>query len=86
MDVLPASAGMADDNTVIVVGKMVLLNSILRFWQEFSSNNTADHLKHMVSTTATVVREKEGTIEIDIKAIVPGDIGFFASGDKIPAD
>ena len=86
MDVLLAPAGQADYKTVIVVTTMVMLSSLLRFWQEFTSNNAAEQLKGMVRTTATVIREKEGKIEIDIKNIVPGDIVFLSAGDMIPAD
>jgi Mg2+-importing ATPase len=85
MDVLLAPPGEADYKTVIVVTIMVLLSSLLRFWQEFTSNNAAEQLKSMVKTTATVLRQ-EGKIEIDIKDIVPGDIVLLSAGDMIPAD
>ena len=39
-----------------VIGTMVVLSTLLRFWQEAKSNNAADALKAMVSNTATVIR------------------------------
>ncbi|MDE3214334.1 MAG: magnesium-translocating P-type ATPase [Bacteroidota bacterium] len=90
MDVILAPAGQADYKTVIVMGVMILLSSLLRFWQEFSSNNAAEKLKGMVKTTATVSRDEglrySSKKEIDIKEIVPGDIVILSAGDMIPAD
>lgn len=85
MDVWLAKAPDRDYKTVIVVGVMVILSSLLRFWQEFSSNRAAEQLKSMVKTTVTVLR-KRGKKEIDIKNIVPGDLIFLSAGDMIPAD
>lgn len=86
IDVFLVATEERDYKTVIVVGTMVLLSSLIRFWQEFSSNQAADKLKGMVKTTATVIRKKTGKIEIDIKEIVPGEIIVLSAGDMIPAD
>nr|WP_199077830.1 magnesium-translocating P-type ATPase [Pedobacter sp. ASV19] len=86
MDVWFAAPEDRDYKTVIVVGVMVFLSSTLRFWQEYTSNNAAEQLKSMVTTTATVLRKVGGKKEIDIKKIVPGDIIFLSAGDMIPAD
>jgi Mg2+-importing ATPase len=45
-----------DMKATIVIGTMVLLSTLLRFWQEAKSNKAADALKAMVSNTATVIR------------------------------
>ncbi|MCL2635358.1 MAG: magnesium-translocating P-type ATPase [Betaproteobacteria bacterium] len=45
-----------DMPATIVIGTMVVLSTLLRFWQEGKSNKAADALKAMVSNTATVVR------------------------------
>jgi len=86
IDVVLAKPGEADYKTVIVVGAMVLLSSLLRFWQEFTSNIAAEKLKGMVKVTATVLRRETGRKEIALKEIVPGDIVFLSAGDMIPAD
>jgi Mg2+-importing ATPase len=88
-DVFLAAPGDKDYKTLIVVSIMVMLSSLLRFWQEFRSNKAAEQLKSMVKTTATVLRNNQngGTRqEIDIKELVPGDIVFLSAGDMIPAD
>ena len=86
IDIITTAPADRDYKTVIVVGVMILLSSIIRFWQEFRSNVAAEKLKSMVKTTATVLRKDEGKKEIDIKEIVPGDIIFLSAGDMIPAD
>lgn len=86
IDVSLAPPGERDFKTVIVVGVMVLLSSLLRFWQEFSSNRAAEQLKSMVKTTATVLRQDKGKAEINIIDLVPGDLIYLSAGDMIPAD
>lgn len=86
MDVLLTTSGNRDYKTVIVISMMVLMSSLLRFWQEYSSNRAAEQLKNMVKTTTTVLRNGKGETKIEIKAIVPGDIALLSAGDMIPAD
>ncbi|WP_300599102.1 magnesium-translocating P-type ATPase [Niabella sp.] len=90
MDVWMAPAGEKDYKTVMMVGIMVMVSSLIRFFQEFRSNRAAEQLKNMVKTTATVLRKSTADIsvknEVDIKGIVPGDIIFLSAGDMIPAD
>lgn len=45
-----------DEKATLVISFMVLLSTVLRFWQEGKSNKAADALKNMVSNTATVMR------------------------------
>jgi Mg2+-importing ATPase len=45
-----------DMKATIVISTMVMLSTLLRFWQEANSNKAADALKAMVSNTATVIR------------------------------
>ncbi|MCT9811925.1 magnesium-translocating P-type ATPase [Acidovorax sp. Be4] len=45
-----------DMKAAVVIGAMVVLSTLLRFWQETKSNQAADELKAMVSNTATVIR------------------------------
>jgi Mg2+-importing ATPase len=85
-DVFLAAPGDRDYKTVIVVSVMVLLSSLLRFWQEFRSNKAAEQLKSMVKTTATALRKEIGKREINIEQLVPGDIVFVSAGDMIPGD
>ena len=72
LDVWLAKPGQADYKTVLTVGIMVLVSSLLRFFQEFRSNQAAEQLKSMVKTTATVLRKEIGKKEKDIKNLHGG--------------
>ncbi len=85
-DVWLAAPGAAEYKTVIMVGVMVMVSSLIRFFQEYRSNRAAEQLKNMVTTTATVCRKGKAAAEIDIKELVPGDIVTLSAGDMIPAD
>ncbi|MGY2377556.1 magnesium-translocating P-type ATPase [Pseudomonas sp. SDO524_S393] len=76
-----------DIKAATVIFSMVVLSTLLRFWQEAKSNKAADALKAMVSNTATVLRRDEAKrIELPIKQLVPGDLIVLSAGDMIPAD
>ncbi|WP_095131718.1 magnesium-translocating P-type ATPase [Pseudomonas sp. Irchel s3h14] len=91
---LPISNGEADDadlTKVIIIMTMVSLSSLLRFWQEYRSAKSAEALKAMVRTTATVLRRehKDGKSvlrEVPMRDLVAGDIVQLSAGDMIPAD
>ena len=82
----------------VVITVMVVLATLLRFFQERRSNQAAKALKERVSNTASVRRRAsdsvevsvrhllEDTTEIPIKELVPGDIVHLSAGDMIPAD
>ncbi len=72
--------------TVTVIGAMILVSSLLSFFQEYRSNRAAEKLKSMVTTTTAVLRKGKEREEIVMKQIVPGDIVYLAAGDMIPAD
>ena len=86
IDVWYAAPGEKDWKTVIVVAVMIIVSSLLSFFQEYRSNRAAEKLKNMISTTAAVLRKGEVREEIVMTQIVPGDIVYLAAGDMIPAD
>ena len=86
IDVKLATPGEEDWKTVIVITAMILVSSLLSFFQEYRSNLAAEKLKGMVTTTAAVLRKGKKREEIVMKQIVPGDIVYLAAGDMIPAD
>ena len=85
-DVVFAKDIPPDYKTIILLSIMILLSSLIRFWQEFRSNQAAETLKGMIKTTATVLRKDTGRQEIPIKELVPGDIIYLSAGDMLPAD
>ncbi|KJZ35637.1 MULTISPECIES: magnesium-translocating P-type ATPase [Pseudomonas] len=91
---LPISQGESDEadlTKVIIIMTMVTLSSLLRFWQEYRSAKSAETLKAMVRTTATVLRRGQrgsrATLrEVPMRELVAGDIVQLSAGDMIPAD
>jgi P-type Mg2+ transporter len=74
-----------DLRAAAVILVMVILGVVLRFFQELRADNSAEKLKAMVSSNATVVRGGIAA-EIPIRMLVPGDIIRLAAGDMTPAD
>lgn len=70
----------------VVVAIMILLSVIVRFVQEYRSSQSAEALRKMVRTNATVQRKDNGKAEIPLEYLVPGDIVFLSAGDMVPAD
>ncbi len=86
-DVIFAAPEDRSFRTIIVLISMVLLSTLLRFWQEFRSNKAAEELKAMVSSTTAVLRAgMDRPQEIPIATLVPGDIVYLSAGDMVPAD
>ncbi|MDB6145245.1 MAG: mgtA2 [Pseudomonas sp.] len=58
---------LTDDlKAATVIFSMVVLSTLLRFWQETKSNQAADALKAMVSNTATVMRSGESEEAVSV--------------------
>ena len=85
-DIFLAPPGEKNPSTVIIICTMVIVSGVLRFTQETRSNHSAEKLKDMVHTTATVARGEEGKKEVPLSELVPGDIIYLAAGDMLPAD
>ena len=86
-DVIFAAPEDRSFRTIIVLLTMVLLSTLLRFWQEFRSNKAAEELKALVTSTTAVLRAgMERSQELPIASLVPGDIVHLSAGDMIPAD
>jgi len=78
-------------DAVYIISVMVLLSVLMRFIQEYRSNQAAEQLKALVSTKATVLRSESPQyparkIEIEMKYLVPGDVVYLSAGDMLPGD
>lgn len=69
----------------ITIMAIVVVNAILGFIQEFKAEKSLEALKSLTAPEAVVVREGE-KIKIPAEELVPGDIIFLETGDKVPAD
>lgn len=86
VDVILATPAERSWGTVTVIVLMVAISGLLGFYQEYRSNRAAEQLQAMVRTTATVTRGDQGTTELPMAELVPGDIIQLSAGDMIPAD
>ena len=89
LSLLAAISWATDDvEAAIIIGTMVSISTLLRFWQEGKAVDAADALKAMVSNTATVLRRDRAPrqLELPISQLVPGDVIMLSAGDMIPAD
>jgi Ca2+-transporting ATPase len=87
--VLLLAAGLAwvigDLPDAIVILVVVVFNTVLGFYQEYSAEKTVAALKSMLAATARVRRDGQ-VIDLDAKQLVPGDIVLLEAGDRVPAD
>lgn len=70
---------------IIVIIVLVLISSILEFFEEYRSNKAAEKLKELVATKSTVIRDGQKVL-IPVKEVTIGDIVVLSAGDMIPAD
>jgi len=76
---------LADKADAIIICFIVLISSLLGFWQERGAANALAKLLAVVQIKAAVWRDgKQG--EIPVERVVPGDIVTLAAGDVIPGD
>lgn len=70
---------------IIVIIALIIVSTLLEFFEVFRSNKAADKLKELVETTSTVIRDSK-KIKIPLKEVTLGDIVLLSAGDMIPAD
>lgn len=71
------------DTAVILA--VVIVNAIIGFIQEGKAEQALDAIRNMLSLKAIVLRDGDRQ-EVDANRLVPGDIVYLESGDKVPAD
>src|ERR1700733_14885139 len=75
--------GLWLDSSIILA--VVVINGLLGFLQEGRAEKSLDSIRNMLSAEARTLRNGQ-TSMIPAEQLVPGDIVFLESGDKIPAD
>ena len=71
-------------DTGVIFG-VVVINAFIGFLQEGKAERAMDAIRRMLSVHATVLRNGV-RCSIPAESLVPGDIVFLQSGDKVPAD
>ncbi|MCX6232406.1 MAG: cation-transporting P-type ATPase [Bacteroidetes bacterium] len=75
--------GQFRDGSILII--IVILNSMIGFYEEWKSENILASLKSLVVDKCNVIRDGK-LIEILVEDLVPGDIVKLIEGDGIPAD
>jgi magnesium-transporting ATPase (P-type) len=68
----------------VIVG-VVFINAFIGFIQEGKAEKALEAIRSMLSPKALVLRNNK-KVMIPADSVVPGDIVFIQSGDKVPAD
>ena len=68
-----------------VIFGVVVVNALIGFIQEGKAERALEAIRNMLSQQAMVLREGKRAL-IPAEELVPGDIVFLQSGDRVPAD
>jgi len=71
-------------DTAVIFG-VVVINALIGFLQEGKAEKALDAIRNMLSQRAVVLRDGRRR-EVPAEELVPGDVVFLQSGDKVPAD
>jgi magnesium-transporting ATPase (P-type) len=67
------------------IAAVLLVNALIGGSQEWRAEKSSRALQKLLQIRATVVRDGEA-VEIDAEAVVPGDVAWLESGNRVPAD
>ncbi len=81
--ILSALVGHWED--FVIIFSLLLLNAVVKFWEEHQANNAIELLKQKLAFEARVKRNGEW-VSISARELVPGDIIRVRLGDIVPAD
>ena len=76
---------LRESSDAVIIFFAVFINTILGFLQERKAGRALYALKELVHPKARVIRDGK-LRQINLEAIVPGDVVVLYQGDKIPAD
>jgi len=71
-------------DTGVIVG-VVVINALIGFIQEGKAEQALEAVRNMLSAQAVVLRNGQRTT-LAADQLVPGDVVFLQSGDRVPAD
>ncbi len=69
----------------VVIGCILVANSVIGFLQEFRAEKALEALKRISGLKAKVLRDGH-VVKLEKNLLVPGDIILLETGDRIPAD
>lgn len=69
----------------VLIAGILLLNTLLGFWQEFKASKELEALRSFEVAFCRVIRDGR-QVEIPSHEVVPADLVVLEAGDKVPAD
>lgn len=79
------SAIVGDWNDFAIILSLLLVNTLVSFWEEYQAGNTIAALKAQLAIRARVKRDGEWTV-VPSRELAPGDVIRLRLGDIVPAD
>jgi P-type Mg2+ transporter len=79
------SMGLGDFTDAIIILIIILISSLLGFWQEKGAARAVEELSKMVQIRCRITRNSLSQ-ELPIDLVVPGDITTLSAGDIVPGD
>ncbi len=80
---IAAAAGEVKDASFIVA--VLMINAIIGSYQEAQAEKSTRALQKLLKIRASVLRENE-LQDVDAEELVPGDVVWLESGNRVPAD
>lgn len=74
-----------DPIDALFIAAVLLLNSVIGGYQEWKADQNSRALQNLLKIRASVFRDGEVS-EVDAEQVVPGDIVWLESGNRVPAD
>lgn len=68
-----------------IIFSLLMINAVIRFWEEQKADNAIELLKQRLAINARVLRDGKWLI-LPARELVPGDIVRLRLGDIVPAD
>jgi magnesium-transporting ATPase (P-type) len=79
------SIALQEYRDAVFIAAVVFINALIGTFQEARAERAGRALQQLLRVNATVRRDGEVS-EVDAESIVPGDIVFLESGNRVPAD
>ncbi len=76
---------LGDTTDAFIILVIILISSLLGFWQERGATNAVNELLKMVQIKCCLLRDGREQ-ELPVEQVVPGDIVVLNAGDIIPGD
>lgn len=79
------SLALGEVTDAAFIGAVLLLNALIGAYQEWKAEQSTQSLRKLLQIRAAVQRDAE-IHDVDAEEVVPGDVVWLESGNRVPAD